>query len=173
VFIEAHLPKSQYIKIQSEAIMKNCNIYPSYHVIKVTEEECYPSKDKALIQESLLEVDLQALTDKTATIIIMAQKNATDIVQDNISKEFILILKWGCNETIGYSKYKPHSLEDASDSDIFITSVVPFQLHSTKTSGDKITHWQNPRPSSVKYCHPIQIQFKKETAQLAKEETSC
>jgi len=70
---------------------------------------------------------------------------------------------------MGYSKYKPHSLEDDSDSDIFITSVVPLQLHSTKTSGDKIIHWQNPRPSSVRYCHPIQIQFKKETAQLAKK----
>jgi hypothetical protein len=52
--------------------------------------------------------------------------------------------------SIGYSKYKPWSLEDASDSDIFITIVVPFQLHSTKTSGDKIIHWQNPRPSSVR-----------------------
>ena len=70
-------------------------------------------------------------------------------------------------------RYMPRSLEDASDSDIFITSVVPFQLYSTKTSGDKIIHWQNPRPSLVRYCHPIQIQFKKETAQLAKEETSC
>jgi len=71
VFIEAHFTKSQYIKIQSQAIMKNCNIYPSYHVIKVTEEKSYPSKDKALIQESLLEVDLQALKDKTASIIMM------------------------------------------------------------------------------------------------------
>jgi hypothetical protein len=60
-------------------------------------------------------------------------------------------------------------LEDASDSDIFITSVVPLQLHSTKTSGDKIIHWQNPRPPSVRYCHPIQIQFKKETTQLAEK----
>jgi hypothetical protein len=32
------------------------------------------SKDKTLIQECLLEVDLQALMDKTASIIIMAQK---------------------------------------------------------------------------------------------------
>jgi hypothetical protein len=51
VFIEAHLTKSQYIKIQSQAIMKNCNIYPSFHTIKVAEEECYPSRNKALNQE--------------------------------------------------------------------------------------------------------------------------
>jgi hypothetical protein len=79
--------------------------------------------------------------DKTASIIIMALKNAADIVQDDILKEFILISKWGCDGSIGYSKYKPWSLEDANDSDIFITSVVPFQLLSTEASGDKIIHW--------------------------------
>jgi hypothetical protein len=50
--------------------MKNCNIYPSYHVIKAPKEECYPSKDKILMLESLAEVNLQALVDKTASRII-------------------------------------------------------------------------------------------------------
>ena len=58
LFIEAHLTKRQYTKIRSQAKMKNCNIYPSYHVIKAAKEECYPPKDKILIQESLVEVDL-------------------------------------------------------------------------------------------------------------------
>jgi hypothetical protein len=63
-------------------------------------------------------------------------------------------------------------LEDISDSDIFVTSVVPLQLYSTKTSGEKIILWQSPRPSSVRYCHPIWMQFKKETNEFAKEEVS-
>jgi hypothetical protein len=46
--------------------MKNCNIYTNYHVIKAAKEECYPPKDKILIQESLVEADLQAILDKTA-----------------------------------------------------------------------------------------------------------
>jgi len=62
-------------------------------------------------------------------------------------------------------------LEGASDNNIFITSVVPLQLYSTKTSGDKRFLWQNPRPS-VSYCYSIRIQFKKEMTELAKEETS-
>lgn len=33
--IEAHLTKNQYIIFRSQAQMKNCNIYPSYHVIHV------------------------------------------------------------------------------------------------------------------------------------------
>jgi hypothetical protein len=53
-------------------------------------------------------------------------------------------------------------LEDVSDSDVFVTSVVPLQLYSTKSSGDKIILWQNPRPSSVRYCHLIWMQFKKQ-----------
>jgi len=61
-------------------------------------------------------------------------------------------------------------MED-SDRDIFITSVVPLQPHSTKISRNKFVLWKNPRISSVRYCRPIRIQFKKETAKLAKEET--
>jgi hypothetical protein len=53
LFIEAHLTKK--LKIRSQAKMQNCNIYPSYHAIKAAKEECYPSKDKILIQESLVE----------------------------------------------------------------------------------------------------------------------
>ena len=62
-------------------------------------------------------------------------------------------------------------MEDASDSDIFVTSVVPLKLYSTKTSGDKFILWHNPRPS-VRYCLASRVQFKKETAELAKEGTS-
>jgi len=64
--------------------MKNCNTYPSYHVITVAEEECYPYKDKALNQESLLQVDLQALMDKNSFNNYNGSKNATDIDQDDI-----------------------------------------------------------------------------------------
>jgi hypothetical protein len=97
LFIEAHLTKSQYTTIRSQVKMKNCNIYPSYHIIKAAKEECYPPKDKILIQESLVELDLQVLLDKTASRIIMAQKNVIDIVLDDTSKEFVLISKWGCH----------------------------------------------------------------------------
>jgi len=48
LFIEAHWAKSQYTKIRSQAKMKNCNIYPSYSVIKAA-KECYPSKGTIFI----------------------------------------------------------------------------------------------------------------------------
>jgi hypothetical protein len=152
--------------------MKHCNICPIYHVTKAAKEERYPPKDKTVIHESLAEVDLQALMDRTASRIAKAQKNVIGIVLDDISKEFFLISKWGCDGSTGHGKYKQRSSEDVSESDIFDTSVVPLQLYSTKTSGDRIILWQNHRPSSVRYCRPIRMQFKKETAEFAKEEIS-
>jgi hypothetical protein len=110
--------------------------------------------------------------DKTASRIITATNSATDFVQDDISKEFAIISKWGCDGSTGHSEYKRRSLEDASDSDIFITPVFLLRLYSTKTSGDKIL-WQNLRPSLVRSRRPIRIQLKKEAAELAKEETSA
>ena len=109
--------------------------------------------------------------DKRVSRIIMAHKSATWFVLDDISKGSVLISKWDCDGSTGHSEYKQRSLEVASDNNIFITSAVPLQLYSTKTSGDKLILWQNPRPS-VSYCYPIRIQFKKETTELAKEETS-
>jgi hypothetical protein len=76
LFAEAHLTESQYIKIRIQAKMKNCNICPICHVIKAAKEECYPPKDNIVIHESLVEVDLQALMDRTASRIIKAQKKS-------------------------------------------------------------------------------------------------
>jgi len=38
LFIKAHLAKNQYTKIRSQEKMQNCDIYPSYHVIKAAKE---------------------------------------------------------------------------------------------------------------------------------------
>ena len=116
--------------------MKNCNIYPSYHEIKAAKEECSSYKAKTPVYKSLVEVEMQVLKDTTASRIIMPQKITIYFVLDEISKEFFVISKWGCDVSIGQSGYKQRSLEDASDSDTFTTSVVPLQLYSIKTSGD-------------------------------------
>jgi hypothetical protein len=50
-------------------------------------------------------------------------------VLDDISKEFVLISKWGCDGSTGHSEYNQRSSEDVSDSDTFVTSVVPLQLY--------------------------------------------
>jgi hypothetical protein len=84
--------------------------------------------------------------DELASRIIIAQKNALNLFLDDIMKEFLLISKWVWDGSTGHSKYKQRSLEDATDSDIFITSVVHLQLYSARASGDTVIIWQNSMP---------------------------
>jgi hypothetical protein len=53
---------------------------------------------------------------------------------------------------------------------MFLTSLVPLQLYNEKSGGDKVIIWQNPRPSSTRFCRPIRFQFKKETTELTVQE---
>jgi hypothetical protein len=117
LFTGAHMTESQYTKIRSQAKMKHCNICPIYHVIKAAKGECYPPMDEIVTHESFVEVDLQALMDRTASRIMKAKKNAIGIVLDDISKEFVLISKWGYDGSTGHKEYKQRSLGDVSDSD--------------------------------------------------------
>jgi hypothetical protein len=53
---------------------------------------------------------------------------------------------------------------------MFLTSLVPLQLYNEKPGGDKVIIWQNPRPSSTRFCRPIRFQLKKETTELTVQE---
>lgn len=49
--------------------------------------------------------------------------------------------------------------------------MVPLQLYAkVKNSSDKIIVWQNPRPSSTRFCRPIRFQFLRETTEISKNE---
>lgn len=76
-----------------------------------------------------------------------------------------LISKWGCDGSQqSQFKQKMHDL-DASDSNIF--RFVPLQL---VCGSNKKVVWQNPTPSSPRFCRPIRIQFVKETVDITKSE---
>lgn len=52
-----------------------------------------------------------------------------------------------------------------------MTSFVPIQLFIEKSdSSQKIVLWQNPRPSSTRYCRPIKFQFIHETPEICNQE---
>jgi hypothetical protein len=86
-------------------------------------------------------------------------------ILDDISNESVLISKWGCYAALYASTSNGH-WKTLVTAIFFITSVVPLQLYQTKTPVEKVILWQNSR-SSVRYCHPIQIQFQTETVALA------
>ena len=50
---------------------------------------------------------------------------------------------------------------------VSFTSVVPFELINT---GTKEALWRNCRPSSVRLCRPLRIQYTKESSEVSKAE---
>jgi hypothetical protein len=116
-----------------------------------------------------MEVQLQALLDLTVRRIALSQEDVFAAVSHNNLQELVLVSKWGCDGSTGHSEYKQNSRENLRDSDMFISSFVPLQLYSS-SAPNKVILWQNPRPSSVRYCRPIRLQFKKETTEISKHE---
>ncbi|GBN65799.1 hypothetical protein AVEN_274814-2-1, partial [Araneus ventricosus] len=80
-----------------------------------------------------------------------------------------LIIKWGCDGS-QQSRFK-QAFQNIGDSDanIFQTSCVPIKLNANVHEKKK-TIWQNPTPSSTRFCRPIRIRFVHETPDIINEE---
>ena len=169
--IEGKLSKHQYSLIRSQAKERNANIYPSYNNIVKAKQRCYPPKENITITESSAEVQLQALLDHTTRRIIETVESVITFLPTD-HKNLIMISKWGFDGSSGQSQYKQNSYDpNFIDSDLFLTSLVPLQMYFQPShSSEKIIVWQNPRPSSTRFCRPLRFQFKKETTALASEE---
>lgn len=167
--IENKLSKQQYINIRIESKTRNCDIYPPYDDIVNEKKRCYPSNIE--IMESGCKIPMQDLLDHT-TNRIMQIPNIRPIESHMYNLE--MLYKWGCDGSSGQSQYRmnfnqSHS-PSSTDYDLFMLSIVPLQLRFL--TGDKINYviWENPRPSSTRFCRPIKYLFKKETKESTKEE---
>ena len=155
------------IRLQVKA--KGADIYPAYNNVRAAKERCYP--DPVAATESGFEVGLQALLDLTARRLLLVQEGCvgTVVTCDGETTDLVLVLKWGCDGSTGHYQYQQKaSSKNLSDSDLFLSSVVLLQLHLEKDSNTIV--WQNPRPSSPRFCRPIRFQFKKETFEVANTE---
>ncbi|KAF2880792.1 hypothetical protein ILUMI_25380 [Ignelater luminosus] len=80
-----------------------------------------------------------------------------------------LITKWGCDDS-QQSQFQQTFFDISSDdSNIFQSSLVPLRLQVNIRSHKKIL-WQNPTPSSTRFCRPIRIRFLHEIVDITKEE---
>ncbi|XP_036340179.1 uncharacterized protein LOC118749491 [Rhagoletis pomonella] len=154
--------KAQYVVVRDT----NPGFYPCYSILKKLKKECYPEVHS--ITETCAEVRVQSLMDHTIKRLLMhLGEEFLEQLTESEKRSFLLISKWGCDgsQQIQY-KMKFENGTD-SDANIFQSSVVPLQLvHGT---GKKII-WQNPTPSSPRYCRPIRIRFVKETTDVTNEE---
>lgn len=77
-------------------------------------------------------------------------------------------LKWGCDGSQQSQFKQKMQSHNATDSNIFQSSLVPLQL-VCGTNRRKVV-WQHPTPSSPRYCRPTRIRFTKETSDVTKDE---
>jgi hypothetical protein len=171
LYIDGKFTKKSYIMMQQGAKARNANIYPNYNIILEEKNKCYPDKKAITITDISAEVNLQDLVNHTARRIIQVQSDVVTQFLNEASNGVTLLHKWGGDGSASQSNYKQKfsgegTSEPKSDSNLFATCLVPLRL---STNNGRIL-WQNPRPSSTRYCRPIKLIFKKETSKLVKEE---
>jgi hypothetical protein len=162
------LTKEQYINIRRGSKLRNCDIYPSYDNILLAKEKCYP--DNLHITESACKIPIQNLLDHTINRIFKTNSIAT--IEPSMSN-FEILCKWGCDGSSGQAQYKMKFQLDPStiisDNDLFMFSLVPIQLRCLMNEKVFVI-WQNPRPSSTRFCRPIKFMLMKETIENTRKE---
>lgn len=164
MFVEADLTKRQY------EIIRNTNkaLYPCYNRLLQAKQECYPPKECLRVTSTCAESSLQSLLDNTVTRLSVYLADVLITLNEERRNSLSLICKWGCDGS-QQSKYKQR-FEDADDSDanLFLSSFVPLRIICGKDN--KYVVWQNPTPSSPRFCRPIRFRFLKESTDITKEE---
>lgn len=156
VLIDAKLSREQYNVIRRSAPEK----FPSYKIVQEAKKECYPKN--ITVTEICASVTLQALLDHTSERLIQVLEPVIESLENEELQQLCLISKWGFDGSSGHSSYKQAFCDsEATDSAVFITSLVPLRIVAKKS-----IIWENPRPASTRYCRPIKIEFVKESNKL-------
>ncbi|CAH0561743.1 unnamed protein product [Brassicogethes aeneus] len=99
----------------------------------------------------------------------MCRREVFDHFVQNEIGHIELITKWGCDASQQSQFQQKFNDVTSDDSNIFQSSMVPLRLQVNTDNYTKIM-WQNPTPSSVRFCRPIRIRFLHETVDVTKEE---
>ena len=167
LMIDTHLSTHQYRNIREYCMDTGNKIYPSYNTVYSAKLACYP-KDIS-VTESCAEIKLQSLIDHTVSRLCIAEKNALNDHIENLY-DVNIIIKWGCDGSQQNRYKQSFSSGNCSDENLFAISLVPIQMYNVSNSQEKTILWQNPVPSSTKYCRPIKFVFTKETPETIKKE---
>ncbi|XP_072022020.1 LOW QUALITY PROTEIN: uncharacterized protein [Amphiura filiformis] len=166
LLIETDMTKQSYQTVRLAAKSKHADIYPPYNDVLDAKKACYP--DNISVTEDSAKVPIQSLLDHTTLRIIQQEKEKITQVIENLEEDeqlnCDLVCKWGFDGSSGQSEYKQKSAGTLDDSSMFCTTLVPLQLKFK----DNIL-WQNPVPSSTRFCRPIHLLFKKESTELCQE----
>lgn len=145
--------------MRTSAMEMKCNLYPNYESVTEANKRCFP---KGIIcTETSAEVPLQCLMDHTTQRLCLSLNEVLQSLTTDRIKYLRLISKC-C-----HSQYKQtFGNADQSDTHMVITTIVPIQLLSDHEK--PVLIWQNPRPSSPRYCRPLRLEMGHETPELAR-----
>lgn len=160
--VEAQLTTHQYKVVRSRDPKK----FPAYKNVITAKRKCYPENIE--VSETIAEVKLDSLLRHTAERLCQVQIEVLNRLIPRQLKDLHLVSKWGMDGSSGQSLYKQRfDNPNVDDSSIFFTSLVPIKLVcGSPDLKDAIVIWQNPRPSSTRYCRPIKMQFVRETTEF-------
>lgn len=167
LIVDANLSTHQYNLIRTHAKNKNNKLYPAYYKVKEAKKLCYPTEIN--ITETSAEIQLQTLIDHTVLRLCKAQQEVLETFYSSKKINLNIIIKWGCDGAEQNKYRQKFSAENCTDESLFSICMVPLQIYSENKDCNSII-WQNPAPSSTRYCRPIKFLFAKETVELINTE---
>lgn len=162
-YVEADLTRKQYNVIRSGQE----DIYPCYSLLQRAKKECYP-KD-VIVSEVKAEATVQNLLDHTGERLCLYLEEVLMTATETEMQNMTLISKWGCDGSKAQEFKQMFENQSDSDAHVFISSLVPLRLTSNVNGTQKVW-WQNPAPSSSRFCRPITIQFVHESTEVIRLE---
>lgn len=164
MFVEADLTRRQYEIIRAT----NPRHYPCYDLLLKAKQECYPPESALRVSATCAEMELQSLLDHTITRLSIYLEDVLITLSESERQSLRIICKWGCDGS-QQARFKQTFSDDAdSDANIFLSSFVPLQIVCGEENSKVL--WQNPTPSSSRFCRPIRFRFVKESTDVTKEE---
>lgn len=164
MFIDADLTRGQYEIIRNT----NTNFFPCYSLIQEAKKKCYPPPDTSTVTNTSAEIQLQPLIDITVRRLSEFLEEVLLTIKEEERNTLKLICKWGCDGSQQAQYKQRHENETDSDANIFQSCFVPVRLVYGKD--DQKVLWENPTPSSPRFCRPIRFRFVKETTDITNEE---
>jgi hypothetical protein len=148
MFVEAGLSRRQHGIIQST----HKHIYPCYSLLQKAKLDCYPNKESYRVTDTCAEINLQKLLDRTVTRLLTYLQEVVHTFSEDERDTLSLICKWGCDGSQQAQHKQTFQNDSDSDAYIFQSSFIPLQLICG--TNNKLI-WQNPTPSSPRYCCPM------------------
>ncbi|GBO99794.1 hypothetical protein EVAR_69254_1 [Eumeta japonica] len=163
------LTRNEYNILRTAVIGKGYDIFPSSKSIRQMKSEIVqPIQQPLEVSLKGAKVSVSELLENTASRIISTFSESD--IEKCKDHELILMFKWGCDGTSGFSEYKQQSGSSSGIdySSLFMASMVPLRMRLNKPTSslnNAVTHediWINLTPGSKLLCRPILFEYVKE-----------